>query len=216
MLLAALRRRRGRCCTGRRPAANSRKASALPDRRRDAAAAGRSEPPSDRDTSAASPWPNRDWPADRKRSVRRWREACSPAASSSAGARHRQTLPRDGSCEADASNRPSGENRKASTVPLCLSVIRSSPVGTSQITTLLSALPEAKVLPSGEKAKVQTNAWCFFKTNGFIVPVGASSGQRSISPVRAANGQACGRRARRPRYGPPCCRWASRGRSAGR
>ena len=103
-------------------------------------------------------------------------------ASSSAGARHRQTLPRDGSCEADANKRPSGENRKASTVPLCLSVIRSSPVGTSQITTLLSALPEAKVLPSGEKAKVQTKAWCFFKTNGFIVP-GPSSGQRSISPL---------------------------------
>ena len=44
-------------------------------------------------------------------------------------------------------------------------------------------------MPSGEKARLQTNAWCFFKTNGFIVASGASSGQRSISPVGAANGQ---------------------------
>ena len=41
-------------------------------------------------------------------------------------------------------------------MPLCLNVIRSSPVGTSQITTLLSVPPEAIVLPSGEKAKDQT------------------------------------------------------------
>ena len=111
-------------------------------------------------------------------------------ASSSAGARHRQTLPREGSCDAVASMRPSGENRNASTVPLCLSVIRSSPVGTSQITTLLSALPEAIVVPSGEKANAQTKAVCFFKTKGFIAALQMHIKRPKLDlAVRAAHGQ---------------------------
>ena len=155
------------CRTGRRRAAHSRKPPALPD-----------PPPGDRLAEASRGRscrrlgvcrPHRRARIETGRVIENgrsaWGGACCP------GPLRRPGPARDRRCPATVRARrrparPSAENRRASTIPLCFSVIRSSPVATSQMTTLLSAQPEANVLPSGEKARLQTKRRVFLHDQG--------------------------------------------------